>query len=108
MKLTGKVKEEFEEWFRSLNQMKPRVPMLFFYELPDSMKYGVYKIFFSEHNIFIREDVTSSSTKYLHSYDVCYGSSIKEGGLHEEIEFSMSLSIEDCGEIFNTLDKTCV
>tara|TARA_R110000764_G_scaffold52161_1_gene113595 strand:+ start:95 stop:487 length:393 start_codon:yes stop_codon:yes gene_type:complete len=50
MKLTGKCKEDFQEWRRKQNY---DVDAPFFYELNYSMQYGVYVDFFDSVGIYI-------------------------------------------------------
>lgn len=63
MELTGKCKEEFEKWFTS--KENPQLKTIehytrtvnWFYQFPDSMKWGVYQDFFDIQCIHIEDSI---------------------------------------------------
>lgn len=56
MKLTGKAKEDFKEWFNNLPMQKSidKMRLVAFYTLPPSMQYGVYVDWFDSVGLSIR------------------------------------------------------
>ena len=105
MKLTGKCKESFEEWFidwvfrNALNEY--RIPkkerMELFYSLPLSMQYGVLVDFFDSVGLIVENKKSISAYSYYVTNTPKYFQSFLAKTRHE----ARTKAIEKANEIFN-------
>lgn len=99
MILTGKCKEDFEQWYKDIkNPNGYWYALVNFYGLVDSMKYGVYVDFFDNVNMCVNEVKTSFSNTFV--WHVSHTNS-PWGGKAKTRQEARAKAIEKANEIYN-------
>lgn len=117
MKLTGKLKEEFDEWlynyytgFKEVDSITSKLKVLSFDNLDDYHKIGIYQMFFIKYGIFVEVNVVEYYwNKFVFKCNICYENKRFEVKSHNDniVEFfDYSKAFESAVRIVNrTLNK---